>query len=357
MVPLLGQTPEAGTRAGKIAEKAYASLAVVDSEGPPTSDGGIPVNVSAALVVRADGVLLTSYQVLKDARAVRVQFMNGVVFNQVELLGVDVLRNIAAIKIIGQGMPVLSAAPQAKVGDAVGVVSNTVGYPVGVTHEYATANKVRPVFQWLASTALVARIGPQVIQFTSSPPAADYGGVLIDSQGDVLGLIPSTFPSGRNPDFAVPLNVVAGLASAKATRTFENGSTMGAKSFASDRVLAPKSTPKMVAIIEEPAVPGGDRRGTGPVRILEGTALRGRIKMVQSVYPAEAKAARVEGAVKLTTVIGQDGAVQTVTYLSGPTILAKSAQTAVSQWLFKPYLVSGQPVTVITEITLTFSLR
>ncbi len=56
-------------------------------------------------------------------------------------------------------------------------------------------------------------------------------------------------------------------------------------------------------------------------------------------------------------VIGTDGAIENLTVLSGPAILATAAQQAVRQWRFKPYLQNGQPVETKTKITVNFSIR
>jgi TonB-like protein len=48
-------------------------------------------------------------------------------------------------------------------------------------------------------------------------------------------------------------------------------------------------------------------------------------------------------------VIGTDGIVQKITVVTGPPALAQSAVEAVRQWRFKPTLINGKPVEVMTE--------
>jgi len=74
------------------------------------------------------------------------------------------------------------------------------------------------------------------------------------------------------------------------------------------------------------------------------------------VYPPEAKAARVQGVVKLRAVIGTDGAVKTLEVIEGDPTLAAAAISAVKQWVYKPTLLNGNPVEVATQIDVNFTL-
>jgi periplasmic protein TonB len=73
-------------------------------------------------------------------------------------------------------------------------------------------------------------------------------------------------------------------------------------------------------------------------------------------YPPEAGRARLEGAVVLMAVIGQDGSVKDVRVESGLPVLAQAAIDAVRQWRYKPYLIDGEPVEVDSRITINFTL-
>jgi len=60
--------------------------------------------------------------------------------------------------------------------------------------------------------------------------------------------------------------------------------------------------------------------------------------------------------VKFTAVIGKDGTIQNLTLVSGHPLLVASAQDAVKQWVYQPTLLNGDPVEVITEIDVNFTL-
>lgn len=73
------------------------------------------------------------------------------------------------------------------------------------------------------------------------------------------------------------------------------------------------------------------------------------------IYPPLAKAARLTGKVVLAAVIARDGTIQKLRLVSGPQLLVEAAMTAVRQWVYKPTLLNGEPVEVITEITVNFT--
>jgi TonB family protein len=80
------------------------------------------------------------------------------------------------------------------------------------------------------------------------------------------------------------------------------------------------------------------------------------IRRVPPVYPQEAKAAHIEGTVRFTATIGKDGRILDLQVVSGHPLLAKSALAAVRQWEYKPTLLNGQPVEIITTIDVNFNL-
>jgi len=73
-------------------------------------------------------------------------------------------------------------------------------------------------------------------------------------------------------------------------------------------------------------------------------------------YPEAARLAGVQGSVKLETMVGPDGSVTQVKFMSGPAELSQAAIDAVRWWRYEPYVVNGQPVTVQTTVAVNFRL-
>jgi len=81
------------------------------------------------------------------------------------------------------------------------------------------------------------------------------------------------------------------------------------------------------------------------------------ISKVDPVYPSLAKQASIQGTVRFTAIVGKDGQVQNLTLISGQPLLIESARTAVMQWVYRPTLLNYEPVEVVTEIDVSFTLK
>jgi protein TonB len=92
------------------------------------------------------------------------------------------------------------------------------------------------------------------------------------------------------------------------------------------------------------------------IRVSTGVQAAKVIRQVKPAYPDLARKARVQGTVKLTAVIGRSGTVSNLQLISGHPLLVPAAVNAVSQWVYEPTLLSGEPVEVITQIDVNFTL-
>ena len=168
------------------------------------------------------------------------------------------------------------------------------------------------------------------------------------------------------------------------------------KEFDSGQLTQPKAIPDKVAIIEEEEIPpatiagvvggvsgggaGGQLGGVlggiigntpqvapppPPVKKVEtpkritvgGNVQKARLlRQVQPQYPPLARQARIQGTVKLTAIIDHDGSIQKLEVVSGHPLLIPSALQAVKQWRYKPTLLNNQPVEVVTQVDVNFTL-
>ena len=81
------------------------------------------------------------------------------------------------------------------------------------------------------------------------------------------------------------------------------------------------------------------------------------VNQPKPLYPPLAKQARRSGTVRFTAIIGRDGAIQNLTLVSGHPLLVAAATDAVKQWRYKPTLLNGEPVEVVTQIDVNFTLN
>ncbi len=99
--------------------------------------------------------------------------------------------------------------------------------------------------------------------------------------------------------------------------------------------------------VERAAIPESMRSSAPIERML--------VHSVNPVYPSEALAQKLHGRVVLQAVIGRDGSVEDLKIVRGYFILGRAAITAVKQWRFQPYSISGHAAATQTVITINFS--
>lgn len=58
----------------------------------------------------------------------------------------------------------------------------------------------------------------------------------------------------------------------------------------------------------------------------------------------------------MNAIISKDGTLLSTCVVAGPTLLKQSAIDAVSQWRYSPLLLNGEPVEVVTQISVVYSL-
>ena len=80
------------------------------------------------------------------------------------------------------------------------------------------------------------------------------------------------------------------------------------------------------------------------------------IRQPKPLYPPLAKQARISGTVKLNAIIAKDGTIMNLSVISGHPLLVPSAMEAVKQWAYQPTLLNGEPVEVVTQIDVNFTL-
>jgi len=105
------------------------------------------------------------------------------------------------------------------------------------------------------------------------------------------------------------------------------------------------------------AAPDTATRPSGPVRVGGDIRPPERVTYVAPVYPDIARTAHVEGKVVLEATIDEWGVVQNVIVRQSVPLLDKAAIAAVSKWRYAPTRLNGQPIAIVMQVTVTFTLR
>ncbi len=154
----------------------------------------------------------------------------------------------------------------------------------------------------------------------------------------------SSLPGGYN----MKRTLISGLlVSAGLSAAAIGGSAFDAKAASPGREVDAKNTP---AVETQPS----DQK---VVRVGGNVAAANLVKKVQPVYPTSAKSAKIQGTVELEVRISKEGVPEDLRVISSPSDdLAQSALDGVRQWRYRPTLLNGNPVAIITDVMVNYTL-
>jgi TonB family protein len=83
------------------------------------------------------------------------------------------------------------------------------------------------------------------------------------------------------------------------------------------------------------------------------------LRKVTPMYPPDARAEGIEGTILLRAIVSKAGSLLSIVLVStgSDPRLVNAARDAVSQWLYEPTHLNGEPVEVVTTITVSFRLN
>ena len=117
----------------------------------------------------------------------------------------------------------------------------------------------------------------------------------------------------------------------------------------------------MKSVIAPGASPSAPAQGPAPstrvsqrIRVGANVQAANLIHKVEPVYPHLAEQSGIEGTIRFSAIIDKEGHVSNVQLLSGHPLLVEAAREAVIQWVYKPTLLNGQPVEVVTQVDVSF---
>lgn len=184
--------------------------------------------------------------------------------------------------------------------------------------------------------------GHDIVSVTNSDPKLpEHDNVLLSSAAD-------SPPATRIAVAPLPLKNTSGakiyksaLALKSATQGITPHSPVGDPP--STALLTPSQAVPLAG-----SVPNLDSRNTAqltPAKLLH---------RVDPVVPDFAKEAGIDGTVLLSAVIGTDGKLKDVKFVSGDRALAIEAFRALRDWRYRPYMLNGKPIEAETRIVMNF---
>jgi protein TonB len=119
-------------------------------------------------------------------------------------------------------------------------------------------------------------------------------------------------------------------------------------------VPIPNVTPQPAPPLPPPAI---KKPAAKSVTVGGTVAAANLVHMVQPQYPLLARNARIQGVVEFNATISKEGTIENLTLVRGHPLLIRAAREAVLQWRYRPTLLNGEPVEVITDIIVNFTLN
>jgi len=155
-------------------------------------------SIGTAFLVKNEGVAITCFHVIADAKYVKAKFSNEEEFLVSGIIDKDVKRDIAVIRvkcIKDNFLKLILEEPK------VGADAFVIGAPRG--------------FDFSISNGLISQIqvidGMNQYQFTCPVSPGSSGSPLLNNKGNVVGLVTWQMKEGQNLNFAIPSKYILGL--------------------------------------------------------------------------------------------------------------------------------------------------
>jgi len=164
----------------------------------PKSIAGSKEPEASAVAILPGGYLVTNDHVINLAEKIRIKLHNGRVI-QAKIIGRDSLTDLALIKI-PLDLPVLPITKKLSLGDRVCAVGNQFGLGLSITCGVTSA---------LHRTGTGFNPIEDFIQTDAAVNPGGSGGALIDSQGNLVGIVSAIFT--KNSDANIGVNFASSI--------------------------------------------------------------------------------------------------------------------------------------------------
>jgi TonB family protein len=304
---------------------------------------GVTVDLGGAAIMHRTGVPYPAAalkQGVQGTVVVEVKLdANGNVADARVVSGPDELRNAALQSVLQWHLTKNLAGSSRQIGISFHVPEVSAGATSGVTGGVSAAG--------VSSAYLASAPTP----WAGRTLRIDVQGLSDDSRADLLSQLP--IHDGGTLSVEALQNVM------RIVKGFDEHMSFAVMPTGSNevtvRITVPVGARPMAATM--PAVStGADATPPARIRVGEGVQTNKMVFQPRAIYPPEAKKAHIEGVVKLSAIIAKDGTVQNLEVISGEPVLVQAALKAVKQWVYQPTLLNGEPVEVITQIDVNFTL-
>jgi hypothetical protein len=127
--------------------------------------------------------------------------------------------------------------------------------------------------------------GYRILQFTAPLAPGSSGGVLVDAEARILGIVVGSFSVGQNVNFAVPIDSIAGLANNPGGTLFDSGARLqpfGAK--AAPAATAPSNPPTVAGAPPGLTLPRPEQRQIHTISVHSKTVYLRRERLQDDIH-------------------------------------------------------------------------
>lgn len=166
-------------------------------------------SLGSAVVIDADGFLVTNYHVIADATEIRVQLADGRIADP-DVVGFDAETDLALLKVELGTLPAipLGRSDQLRIGDVVLAIGNPYGLTKTVTQGIVSATG-RGLLQLMTFE--------NFIQTDAAINEGNSGGALVNTLGQLVGINTAVLAQDAGTEgisFAIPVDLVRGVVDA-----------------------------------------------------------------------------------------------------------------------------------------------
>jgi len=186
-----------------------STVELVKTAGPAvvtvmTSVSGQSLSFGSGFNVDSMGIIVTNYHVVRGADEIEVKFPNGDKFKVDKLIGLDLERDIAILRINGFDLPTVKMgnSNEIEIGEPTIAIGNAQGFENTVSNGIASGKRTLD-HMW-------------ILQTTTPISPGSSGGPLFNNKGGVIAVTTLTWIEAgtQNLNFCIPINYVRGMIAA-----------------------------------------------------------------------------------------------------------------------------------------------
>ena len=154
--------------------------------------------VGSAFLALSDGLIVTAWHVVHDARKVVARFADHRLIRVIGLVDKDPSQDLALLKLETHARPILSLSrTPPRIGSRVYVIGAPKGFDFSITD--GLISQIRTID------------GVRYYQISCPISAGDSGGAVLNDQGEAIGVISWRKANAENVSFAIPSTEIARL--------------------------------------------------------------------------------------------------------------------------------------------------